>query len=172
MSIPVEYVSGHLFVNGYWGRLCSNDYFRCYEKRCPFSILMKVETVSGEKVAVSCACEVIPVHCHGVTDKQKGDVRMAVANQLQFIRTHPNDPNALAFANQHEVWNKEARRTSRKYRDHLLDIEAVKVYGLSHPEKSAKQIKVDCCVNLNTRSICNILLREKQKAGKQQNLQK
>ena len=41
----------------------------------------------------------------------------------------------------------------------------MKIYALNHQEKSAKQIKDDCCLSLNPRSICNIILREKKIRG-------
>ena len=164
MNLSIEYVSNHLFVNHLSGRLHSNNYFRCYHSTCPFSLLMEVNIVSGKKVAVSCLDVIVPVHLHH-TGNSRISNRATVLSQLEFTRAHPSDPKTVSFQKQHSHWEREARKHSKKYKRHLIEIEAVKIYALNHQEKSAKQIKEDCCLSLNPRSICNIIRREKKIRG-------
>ena len=165
MDSSVEYVSSHLFVFGFHGKLSSNRYFYCVNKCCPYSLLMEVSCVSGSFIATRCAFVIFPVHNHEKNEQYKAQKRKEIADQLRFIQLNPNHPRSFELRNQHAIWNRDARKESKLYREHLLDIEAIKVYELDHPEKSAKQLKIDCCVSLNTRSICNIILREKEKKG-------
>ena len=140
MSYNVQYVASHLFVGGYRGKLCSSNYFRCNVKGCPFSLLMDVEYVDGKKIATACRSAVVPVHDHE-SAKRKIEKKRQILNDLRFINEHPHDPRSIALKNKHAVWNKAARKESRKHRLHLIDIEAVKIYALDHPGVSAVQIK-------------------------------
>ena len=136
MAFSIEYVSNHLFIDGFHGRLYSNQYFRCYDTHCPFSLLMDVKTIAGEKVAVSCVSVVVPVHIHDSGKTRKNNRTNALC-QLGFIKAHPADPKSKTFENEHAHWSRVARRHSKKYKLRLIEIEAVKVYGLEHQEKSA-----------------------------------
>ena len=86
MTLQVEYVSGHLFVGGFWGTLSSDHYFRCKVENCPFSLLMDVQVDDGMKVAVSCKREVVPVHCHDCPGKTKRELKNEIQGQLKFGR--------------------------------------------------------------------------------------
>ena len=164
MTWDVEYVSNHLFVGGYRGKLCSNNYFRCKVKNCPFSLLMGVETVNWQKVATCCRSVVIPVHDHE-KGKCKTLKKREILRDLKYIHDHPNDPRSLALKKDHMKWNREARRSSKAYKRHAIEIEAVKVYALEHPGISATQIMKECAPSLNERSIANMILLEKEKRG-------
>ena len=170
MSLSVEYVSTHLFVAGFWGFLTSDNYFHCFCKQCPYSLLMSVEIVSGRRVAVSLRSVVVPVHFHEQTSSSKSELKKMVMKQLRFISQKPMDPQSITLRQTHAFWNRCARRFSKDFRNYLIDIEAVKLYALEHPEKSAQQINQDCGLSLNPRSICNILLREKNRRGLTTNL--
>ena len=164
MSYNVEYVTSHLFVGGFRGKLHTGNYFRCHEKSCPFALLMVVEEVDGQKVATTCRSVVLSVHDH-TAGKTKIEKRRQILKDLKFINDHPHDPRSIALRNKHALWNKAARKESKKYRLHLIDIEAVKIYALDHPGVSAVQIKKECCPSMNERSIANIILLEKTKRG-------
>ena len=166
MSLGVEYVSHHLFVDGIWGKLTRDNYFRCFCKNCPFSLLMNVEYVAGRKIAVSCRRVVFPIHCHDSVLRRKVENKKMIQRQLVFIERHPHDPRAVSFMQNHTFWEGIAKQDSKTVKKHFINLEAVKVYGLNHPEKSAKKINVDCNLSLNTRSICNMLRREKIKSGR------
>ena len=172
MSDSVEYVSTHLFVFGFGGFLTSDNYFRCFCKQCPYSVSMNVEIVSGKRVAVSSRSIVCPVHYHEETTASKKELKKMIMKQLHFINRHPMDPQSIAFNQTHRFWNCHARRYSKNYRSYLIDIEAVKIYALEHPGKSAQQINEDCGLSLNPRSICNILVREKKRRGLSTNLKR
>ena len=164
MTYSIEYVSNHLFIDGFHGRLFSNNYFRCYDQHCPFFLLMDVKKVAGKTVAVSCVSAVVPVHIHH-SDRTRMANRTIARSQLAFIKAHPTDPKTNTYEKEHAHWNRVARRHSKKYKLYLVEVEAVKVYALEHQEKTAKQIKDDCCLSLDPQSICNIVAREKTKRG-------
>ena len=105
---------------------------------------MDVAIVDGKKIATACRSVVLSVHDH-TADKCKIEKRRQILKDLQFIKDHPHDPRSVALRNQHALWNNAARKESRKYRLHLIDIEAVKIYALDHPGVSAVQIKKECC---------------------------
>ena len=163
-SFKVEYIGNHLFVNGYFGRL-SHNYFRCYDPRCPFSVLMDVEMVSNKSVAVSCRSVVVSAHCHGEPGKTAAEIRNTLLRQLKYIHEHPNDEMAVRLLNQHLVWNEIARQYSKEVKVRLIDIETLKIYNFEHPGMSAKEILDRCGVAMNPRSLCNIIVREKLKRG-------
>ena len=140
MTFNVQYVASHLFVGGYHGKLCTANYFRCKVKGCPFSLLMDIEYVDGKKIAIACRSAVVPVHDH-TTGKRKIEKKHQILNDLKFVHDHPHHPRSLALKNRHAIWNKAARKESRKNRLHLIDIEAVKIYARDHQNMSAVQIK-------------------------------
>ena len=70
MEYNVQYVASHLFVEDYHGKLCTANYFRCHEKSCPFTLVMDVEVVEGQKDATTCRSVVMSVHDH-TADKCK-----------------------------------------------------------------------------------------------------
>ena len=94
----------------------------------------------------------------------------SVPNELRFIRENPNDQQSKLFKLQHASWGRSARTHSKEYKKDLIDIEAVKIYALEHPGKSAKSIKEDRCLTLSPQSICNIIHREKVRKGLPKNL--
>ena len=143
MTLSVEYVSGHLFVGRFFGQL-DHGYFRCYDGNCPYSVKMVTAVVSGKTIASSCDHVVVPVHCHEKIGDSSAQVRKIICQQLEFIKQNPNHPDAIALAAQHRYWNEVAHDYSKRYKGHLIDIEAVNVYCLDHPEKTAKQVKDDC----------------------------
>ena len=126
----------------------------------PVSLLTNVLFVSGKKVAVSVVSSIVPVHCHQMGQTKAVD-RKRVLNELRFIRENPNDQQSKLFKLQHASWGRSARTHSKEYKKYQIDIEAVKIYALEHPGKSAKSIKEDCCLTLSPQSICNIIHREK-----------
>ena len=130
---------------------------------------MNVLFVSGKKVAVSVVSSIVPVHCHQM-GQTKAVNRKRVPNELRFIRENPNDQQSKLFKLQHASWGRSARTHSKEYKKYLIDIEAVKIYALEHPGKSAKSIKEDCCLTLSPQSICNIIHREKVRKGLPKNL--
>ena len=138
MSLSVEYISTHLFVSGFWGFLTSDNYFRCACKQCPHSVLMNVEIVSGQRVAVSLRSIVVPVHFHEQTSFSKIDLKKMIVKQLRFIQQRPMDPQSISLQQTHAFWNSCARRSSKHFRNYLIDIEAVKIYALEHPEKCSR----------------------------------
>ena len=129
MSYNVQYVASHLFVGGCRGKLHTGNYFRCNVKSCPFALLMNVDVVDGQKVATTCRSVVLSVHDHRA-NMCKIEKRRQILKDLKFINDHPHDPRSIALRNKHALWNKAARKESRKYRLHLIDIEAVKIYAL------------------------------------------
>ena len=165
MSLDVEYVSHHLFVDGYWGNLTRDNYFHCYFKTCPFSLAMSVDYVSGKKIAVSCRSVIVPVHCHLVSEEKKVEVKRRVLNELKRIQQRPNDPLSVTFQQQHTFWNKSAHVFSKRFKQRLINIEAVKIYAMKHPEKSAKKIIIDSGLSLNPRSVNNMVLRGRVNRG-------
>ena len=166
MSFSVEYISGHLFVGGVWGTLTSDKYFMCKSPSFPFSLLMEVKEDESKPVAVSCIKAVVPVHFHEPTTLTRGDIKKQIVAQLQYIKKHPNTRQAEVFKTQHAFSNSVARRMSKGYRRHLIDIEALKVYAMNHPGKNSTKLKVNCGLSLTHASICNIVRREKEKIGK------
>ena len=84
-----------------------------------------------------------------------------VLDRLKFIRENPSNPDSIRFKQMHKQWKKEAIRQSKQLRNHLIEIECVRIYGINHPEKSAKMIKDECALSLSTRHICNIIHDEK-----------
>ena len=134
MTFSIEYVSNHLFIAGFHGRISSNNYFRCYDQHCPFSLLMDVQIVAGKKIAVSCVSVVVPVHIHHSGRTRMVNLTMA-QSQLSFIKAHPTDPKSKTFEKEHAHWNRVARRHSKKYKLYLVEVEAVKVYALEHQER-------------------------------------
>ena len=127
MSLSIEYVSHRLFVGGYYGRIFSNHYFRCFFESCPFSVLLAVSIVSGASVASSTQKVVVPVHYHEKTERSKGEIKKEIMNQLKFICQHPDDPQAIIFQQQRDFWNNIARKYSKDMKNHLIIVEALKV---------------------------------------------
>ena len=169
MTISIEYISNHLFVDGYWGYL-AHGYFYCVKRGCPFSLLMDTANVSGKMVPRSCRSLVCPVHYHEQTTKSPAEIKKEILSRLRFVQKLPTDPQAVSFRQEHEFWNHRARRFSKNHRRFLLDIEALKAYALNHPEKGARQLNEDCGLALNPRSISNIILREKKRRGMTTNI--
>ena len=134
-------MSGHLFVGRYFGHV-DHGFFRRYDANCPFSAKMDTAVVAGKIVASSCRSLVIPVHCHEQLGRSNAEVRKSIKQQLEFIRKHKTHPDAIAFSTQHNFWNEIALEHSKNFKEHLIDIEAVKVYCLNHPEKTAEQVVV------------------------------
>ena len=124
---------------------------------------MNVEVVSGQRVVVSLRSEVVPVHFHDQTTASKSELKEMIVIQLRFFKERPMDHPSISLRQTHAFWNGCARRFSKDFRNYFIDIEAVKIYALEHPEKSARQVNEDCGLSLNSRSICNILRREKEK---------
>ena len=93
-----------------------------------------------KKVAVKCRSVVLSVHDHR-TGKCKIEKRRQILKDIKFIDENPHHPDSVALRNKHALWNKAARKESRKYRLHLIDIEAVKIYALDNPGVSSVQIK-------------------------------
>ena len=170
MTLSVEYISGHLFVGGAWGVLTTDNYFMCKSPSCPFSVLMEVEQVESKPVAVSCIKSVVPVHVHEPTMRSKRAVKKEIMAQLKFIKEHPNTRQAEVYKTQHAFLNRVARRMSKGYIRHLIEIEALKVYAMNHPGKNSTKLKDDCGLSLTTVSICNIVRREKDKMGQVKNI--
>ena len=138
MSLSVEYISTHLFVSGFWGVLTSDNYFHCACKQCPYSALMNVEVVSGQRVAVSLRSVVVPVHFHDQTTASKSELKKMIDKQLRFINERPMDLQSISLRHTHAFWNGCARRFSKDFRNYLIDFEAVKIYALEHPEKCSR----------------------------------
>ena len=90
--------------------------------------------------------------------------------QLKFIKEHPNTRQAEVYKTQHAFLNRVARRMSKGYIRHLIEIEALKVYAMNHPGKNSTKLKDDCGLSLTTVSICNIVRREKDKMGQVKNI--
>ena len=164
MTLSVEYVSCHLFVGQFFGQL-DHGYFCCYDGNCPFSVKTVTAVVSGKTIASSCEHVVVPVHCHEKIGGSISQVRKIMAEQLEFIKQNPEHPQAVAFSAQHRLWKQIAHDYSKRYKDHLIVIENVKVYRLDHPEKTAKQVKDECCVAINPRSINNMMKLVRSKRG-------
>ena len=165
MATPIEYVSGHLFVFGFWGFLSSCNYFKCNTASCPFSLRMEVKVVDSQRVAVSCLAEVVPVHCHDCPSRPKRETKREILRLLKFIKQHPADRVSEQFKEQHSFWNGVAKRQSKLFKNYLIDLAALKVYCIHHPGKSAKQLKIDCGLSMSQRAICNLVRRERQKNG-------
>ena len=165
MTFSVEYISGHLFVRGVWGKLTSDNYFMCKSPSCPFSLLMEVEMVESKPVAVSCVKAVVPVHFHEPTTRSKREVKREFVAQLLFIKQHPNTRQAEAFKTQHAFSNRVARKMSKGYRRYLMDIEALKVYALNNPGKTSTKLKIASGLSLSVSAICNIRRRETERIG-------
>ena len=91
MTLDVEYVSTHLFVGGYRGKLLTGNYFRCNEKSCPFTLLMEVEVVDGQKVATTCRSFALSVNDRWA-DMCKIEKRSEISKDLKFVSDHPHDP--------------------------------------------------------------------------------
>ena len=142
MSLSVEYVSFRLFVDGYYGRLHSNHYFRCHNDKCPFSVLLNVELVAGEARASSTKKVVCPVHFHEVTERCKGQVKRELMEQLKFIQEHPGHPLALQYQQQHALWNRSARKDSKRFLNSPIDKEALMVYAHRHTEKKGRNCRL------------------------------
>ena len=87
MSFSVEYVSHRLFVAGYFGRLHSNNYFRCFYDRCPFSVIMVISVVSGVSVASSAKKVILPVH--GVAFHSSVIFLLRIAYVTVFLFSQP-----------------------------------------------------------------------------------
>ena len=170
MSLSVECISGHWFVGGVWGILSSDDYFRCKNERCPFSVLMNVQVVDSKRVAVSCNKVVMPVHFHDNTEKSRRELKHDIQQELNFIHDHPDDHQAQQLKDQHDERNRSARKESQKFKDYLINHAALKVYALNHADKSGKKLKVDCGLSMKVNAICNVVHRELEKAGKAQNI--
>ena len=62
-------------------------------------------------------------------------------NQLKFIKDNPGHPLAIEYQQRHAASNQAALKESRAYKKYLIDIEALKVYALHHPEKTGKQLQ-------------------------------
>ena len=131
---------------------------------------MEVKEVESKPVAVSCIKAVVPVHFHEPTTLTRGDIKKQIVVQLQYIKQRPNTPQAEVYKTQHAFLNRVARRMSKGYIRHLIEIEALKVYAMNHPGKNSTKLKVDCGLSLTTVSICNIVRREKDKRGKVKNI--
>ena len=127
---------------------------------------MEVKEVESKPVAVSCIKAVVPVHFHEPTTLTRGDIKKQIVAQLQYIKKHPNTRQAEVYKMQHAFSNRVARRMSKGYRRHLIDIEALKVYALNHPGKNSTKLKVNCGLSLTPASICNNVRREKERIGK------
>ena len=139
MAYPVEYVSGHLFVCKFWGKLTVDNYFHCFCKTCPFSLSMNVDLVAGRKVAVSCRSEPFLIHCHDNVARSKRENKKMIQRQPSFIEKRPQDQQAISFRQNHTFWRLVAKNDSKKFKKHLINIEAVKVYGLNHPKKARRR---------------------------------
>ena len=98
---------------------------------------MNVEVVDSKPVAVSCKKIITPVHFHDITEKSRKEVQHEIQQQPRFIEEHPGDLQAQQLKDQHDNWNREGRRVSRTFKEYLIDLAAMKVYSLNHPEKSA-----------------------------------
>ena len=61
-----------------------------------------------------------------------------IVKQLRFIQQRPMDPQSISLQQTHAFWNSCARRSSKHFRNYLIDIEAVKIYALEHPEKCSR----------------------------------
>ena len=162
-SFKVEYVANHLFLNGFLGRL-SHNYFRCYD---PAILLVPIDVkiVSDKTVAVSCRSLVVSAHCHVEAGKSAAEIGNTVLHQLKFNHEHTKDPTALRLQNQHLFWSRVARQHSKEVRLWLIDVETLKIYYFEHLGLSVKEIVDRCGVEMNPRSFCNIIVREKLKRG-------
>ena len=127
---------------------------------------MEVQVVDSKRIAASCKTVIVPVHCHDFSERSRREVKFEIQRQLRFIEELPNDPQEQRFKAQHEFRNRVACKQSREFKDCLIDLAALKVYALNHPEKRAKKLKVDCHQSRSERAICNIVHRENEKVGK------
>ena len=76
---------------------------------------MVVDVVDGQKVATTCRSVVLSVHDHraGMCKIEK---RREILKDLKFVNDHHHDLRAIALRNKHALWNKAARKESRKNR--------------------------------------------------------
>ena len=156
MSAPIEYVSKLPFVDGLYGKMSSNGYFSCYFKTCPFSLKMVMQQVNDQKVAVDIERVLFGFHNHQITRMSKTDMKREMQRKAESLAAFSTGEEALQFHRDCEKWKQVALSFSKKKRERLLDVEAVKIYALNHMEKSAKQVHDACCVKINIHSICNM----------------
>ena len=154
MSCCIEYVSGCLFVNGIWGTMASKGYFSCKFETCPFSLKMVTEKVDSQTVAVGVERILFGFHNHEKTEKSKTDSKREMTQKLESLTAFSSGEEALQFVRQLEKWEQEALSFSKAKRERLLDLEAVKIYALTHPEKTPEEVRDKCCVNVNTPRNC------------------
>ena len=60
-------------------------------------------------------------------------------NKTQSLASFSPGEEALQFHEQCEMWKRVAISFSKKARARLLDVEAVKIYALNHPEKAPRK---------------------------------
>ena len=76
--------------------------------------------------------------------------------KTESLAAFATSEEALQFHAECERWKEQALSFSKTTRARLLDVEAVKIYALNHPGKSAKEVHDACCVKIPVRTICNM----------------
>ena len=63
---------------------------------------------------------------------------------MEHIKENIEDPQSMLFKTKHEFWEKEAKKASKEFKDHLLDIEAIKIYALNGSVTNSEILFVRC----------------------------
>ena len=153
MSFLIEYVSGRLFINGVWGTVTTNGYFSCHHPSCPFSLKVVQERLNDLRVVVGVESVLFEHHNHDPTIKSKIKARNVMKQALEVVSLLPDDPGSVKFKAECEAWLQMAQKTSQEERDHLIDLEAVKIYALLHREMSASEVRRACKVDVHPHAI-------------------
>ena len=170
MSSLVEYVSGRLFIDGVMGTVISNRYFYCHHRSCPFSLKVILKPLNGMKVVVGVETVLFGFHIHDETDKTRVQVKSEMKMAIDAVSLYPKNPECVAFKTECDEALQTAIQTSHAERDSLIDYEAVKIYALNHPKKSAREVLESCKVKMDVSTICKMRREAKKEIGRATNI--
>ena len=100
--------------------------------------------------------------------KSKKDMKLA----LDVADLFPDLPESVAFEAKCVEWLAMAQETSQTERDRLIDYEAVKIYALNHPKKTASEVLESCKVEMDVSTICKMRREANEEIGRAANLKK
>ena len=170
MSFVVEYVSGRLFIDGIWGSTSTNGYFSCHHPSCPFSLKVVQKPLNDIRVVVGVESVLFGFHNHEATDKSKAKVKAEMKMALDVVSLYPKNPESVTFKAKCDEWLETALKDSQAERDRLIDLEAVRIYAIEHPNKSAREVFEASKVKMHVRSICKMRQDARKAKGEATNL--
>ena len=161
MTFVVEYIDGHVFIDGVFGKVASKGYFYCNHPNCPFALKVTLQLVDGKKKVVGVESVICSVHYHETDDKSKGEVRKEIARDLMAIEKDKDSDEAKAAIQRHKRWHQEALLSSEAFKKGLKHKDVLREYIVSHPGASGKQVRDACVSDVDPHAICNMKRRMK-----------